>query len=59
MSDDQLVEQFKRCEKWNNADQWDALGIAYYQRGYSLNAGACFKRADAVRATVLEVAEVV
>lgn len=41
--------QFKRCEEWNDADQWDALALLYYQRGYYLNALHCFERADALR----------
>jgi hypothetical protein len=47
---DELIAQFKRCEQWQDADQWDALAMMYYQRGYLLNALHCFKRADALRA---------
>lgn len=49
---DDLQEQFRLCEQWNDPDQWDALGVLYYQRGYDLNALHCFKRADTVRASV-------
>lgn len=41
--------QFKLCEQWGDPDQWDALAILYYQRGFMLNAYHCFKRADACR----------
>lgn len=41
--------QFKLCEKWNDPDQWDALAVMYFQRGYYLNTLCCFRRADACR----------
>jgi hypothetical protein len=47
-----LQEQFRLCEQWNDPDQWDHLGVLYYQRGYDLNARHCFKRADALRVPV-------
>jgi hypothetical protein len=50
MSNQELVEQFKKCEEWHDAEQWDALGMLYFNRGYMLNAGVCFKRADACKA---------
>ena len=46
MNNEDLQAQFKRCEAWNDPEQWDLLGMAYYQRGYWLNALCCFKRAD-------------
>lgn len=49
MTNNDLIEQFKRCEEWRDADQWDALGMQYFQRGCVLNAGVCFQRADACR----------
>lgn len=49
MSDQELSEQFKRCEIWSDAEQWDLLAMAYYARGYWLNALCCFKKADACR----------
>lgn len=53
-----LQEQFRLCEGWDDPDQWDALGVLYYQRGYDLNALNCFKRADTVRASVAVEMEV-
>lgn len=50
-----LQEQFRLCELWNDSQQWDWLAMAYYARGYLLNAYHCFKRADAVRAAVVAV----
>ena len=44
-----LEAQGKLCEKWNDPDQWDFLGVAFYVRGFYLNALHCFKRADAIR----------
>ena len=49
LSNDELQAQFKRCERWNDAEQWEFLAMAYYARGYDLNALHCFKRADACR----------
>ena len=49
MSNQELQEQFQRCEVWQDAEQWDLLAMAYYNRGYELNAGLCFQRADACR----------
>ena len=50
MKDDELIAQFKKCEQWNDAEQWDLLAMEYFRRGYVLNAGVCFQRADALRA---------
>lgn len=47
-----LQEHFRLCEQWNDSQQWDWLAMAYYARGYLMNALYCFKRADAVRASV-------
>lgn len=59
MNNQDLIEQFQRCEKWQDADQWDELGMLYFNRGYMLNAGVCFQRADACRQSVLVAAETV
>lgn len=50
-----LIEQFRLCEQWDDPEQWDALALLYYQRGYYLNALCCFQRADAVRASLVIV----
>jgi hypothetical protein len=52
LSNDELQAQFQRCEQWNDPEQWDWLALAYYQRGYLLNALHCFRRADACRVSV-------
>lgn len=52
MSDDQLIERFAECEALRDPEQWDQLGAEYFNRGYVLNAGVCFRRADALRETV-------
>lgn len=49
MTNQQLSEQQKRCEQWNDPDQWDALAMMYYWEGYLLNARYCFKKADTIR----------
>jgi hypothetical protein len=49
MTDDELKEQFQRCQGWSDPEQWDMLGVAYYQRGFFLNALCCFRRADGCR----------
>jgi len=59
MSNEELQTQFKRCEEWQDPEQWDILGVLYFERRYYLNAGVCFKRADAIRATVAVPAEAV
>ena len=50
-----LEAQGKLCEKWNDPEQWEFLAMAFYMRGYDLNALHCFKRADAVRAAFVPV----
>jgi len=49
MSNDELKLQFDKCQVWQDAEQWDLLALAYYQRGYQFNALHCFKQADACR----------
>lgn len=46
-----LAEQFRRCEKWQDADQWEILGLLYLQF-YGLicmNGAYCFSKADELR----------
>jgi cytochrome c-type biogenesis protein CcmH/NrfG len=52
MNDQELQDQFGLCQKWQDAEQWDLLALAYYARGYLLNALHCFKQADACRVVV-------
>lgn len=52
MSNDELKAQFVRCKAWQDAEQWDLLALAYYGRGYLLNALYCFEQADACRVPV-------
>lgn len=52
MSDLELQAQFQKCQHWKDAEQWDLLAMAYYQRGYLLNALHCFREADAIRVVV-------
>ena len=56
MTDHELIEQFKRCEQWQNYEQWELLAVEYCHRGYLLNALHCFKRADMCRMSVVEMA---
>jgi Flp pilus assembly protein TadD len=49
MTNKQLIAQHKRCIRWNDPDQWDALAIAYHRRGYIDNAARCFRKADELR----------
>lgn len=46
MTNDELQQQFRRCQEWQDARQWELLGVAYYQRGYQMNARYCFVQAD-------------
>lgn len=50
LSNDDLKAAFDQCQKNGTAEEWDTLGMAYYNHGYVLNAGYCFKRADEIRA---------
>ena len=58
MSNAELQDQFALCQQWQDAEQWELLGIAYYGRGYLFNALHCFRLADAVRAVVAVETEV-
>ena len=49
MSNEELQKQQARCEIWNDPSQWEMLAVAFYQRGYNLNALYCFRRADEIR----------
>ena len=50
-TDDELAAQFRRCEKWNDAEQWEALGYLYLQRfgPMCLNVNYCFRKCDELR----------
>jgi hypothetical protein len=50
MSNQELREQFARCQKWEDPEQWELLALAFAVAGFPLNAGECFRRADALRA---------
>lgn len=52
MSDQELIEQFHRCQAWQDPEQWELLALAYYQRGCLLNALRCFQFADSCRLPV-------
>jgi len=52
MSDEQLMQSFDFCKKAEDAEQWDLLAMAYYERGYLLNALYCFRQADVCRDAV-------
>ena len=54
MSNDELKAQFARCQEWHDAEQWKLLAVAYFQRGYMLNARHCFEQADACRPVAVE-----
>lgn len=45
----EMQEQFKRCQAWNNPEQWEALAGIYYTYGYLLNASVCFENAEKAR----------
>lgn len=44
-----LQEWFEYCQRQGTADDWDQLALAYYFRGYYLNALAYFRKADELR----------
>jgi hypothetical protein len=49
MTDQELKQQYQKCQLWNDANQWDALAVEFYRRGYTLNALVCFRNADDIR----------
>jgi hypothetical protein len=49
MTDQELQAQFRRCQEWQDAEQWEQLALQYTARGYALNARRCFELADQVR----------
>lgn len=49
MNDQELQKRFELCKVWQDPDQWDYLAMAYFQRGYVLNAAQCFRNADELR----------
>lgn len=53
MSNQELIEQFKRCQSWQDPEQWKILAILYWSRGYELNARRCLDLADACRVTAV------
>ena len=58
LSNEDLKAAFDQCQKNGTAEEWDTLGMAYFNSrpSYVLNAGYCFKQADAIRAkSALEV----
>lgn len=52
MSDEELIQQFQRCQIWQDLEQWELLALAYYQHGYLWNAFRCFELADSCRVPV-------
>lgn len=59
MSNQELQEQYQRCKQWQDPEQWECLALAYYARGYALNALHCFRQADSCRTVTVVTAEVV
>lgn len=55
MSNQELIEQFKRCQIWQDPEQWEMLAILYFQHGYLWNARRCLELADACRVTAVTV----
>ena len=49
MSNQELQAQFKRCQEWNDPEQWALLALAYLERGYPLNAQRCIELAEAAQ----------
>ena len=59
MTNDELQAQFNRCQEMQDAGQWEVLALAYYERGYYLNAIFCFDQADKLRRPVAVETEAV
>jgi hypothetical protein len=52
VTDKQLIQSFKWCKLHTDPDAWEALAIAYLERGYKLNALYCHRQAEAIRAAL-------
>ena len=52
MTNQELKQFFDYCKRANDPEQWALLAMAYYVRGYLLNALYCFQQADACRLPV-------
>jgi hypothetical protein len=50
---DQKFETLKAAFDWcvenGSANDWDVLGMAYFNRGYHMNALHCFKKSDEIQ----------
>jgi hypothetical protein len=46
MTNQELQQRFDYCKWLGNPEEWQLLAMAYYQRGYFLNALHCFKQAE-------------
>lgn len=59
MSNEQLKQTFEYCQRANEPEQWTFLAVAYYERGFWMNALYCFRMADQCRELMpaLELAE--
>lgn len=53
MTNQQLQQSFDYCKRVNHPEQWELLAMAYYARGYDLNALYCFRQADACREVIV------
>ena len=53
MTDDELRAQWRKCEEWKDADQWELLAVEYARCGYNLNAKRAYERADECRMSQL------
>jgi hypothetical protein len=49
MTNQELKQQYERCQLMSDPAQWDTLAIEFYRRGYQLNALLCFRNADEIR----------
>jgi hypothetical protein len=46
-----LAAQFRLCEQWQDADEWEILGNLYHQKyPHCMNAGYCWRKCDELRA---------
>jgi len=59
MTNQQLQQSFAWCQLHTDPDAWEALAMAYLERGYKLNALYCHEQAETLRNVSNEYADLI
>lgn len=49
MTNEELLQSWQWCSRHGNSDDWTMLAMAYYSRGYIMNACAYFRKAEELK----------